>query len=149
MALGFREAGVAPSGDLPSKTPSGITLPMLLSKAKSSVAAGKLCLEHGHADSAVSRAYYAMFQGAQVALAHAGFHRAEWTHAGLQATFTNELTRRRKILPPSLASNLNRALRLRLTADYSNIGLSLNQAAQVLSWAEEFLRHVEEVMRHG
>lgn len=90
-----------------------------------------------------------MFQAAQVVLAQAGFHRAEWTHAGLQSTFANELTRRSKLLPPALAIYLNGGLRLRLTADYSDIELSLNQAARVLTWAEEFLRRVQEVIGDG
>jgi uncharacterized protein (UPF0332 family) len=47
-------------------------------------------------NSAVSRAYYAMFQAAQVALELEGMHRATWSHPGLQAAFTTELMHRRK-----------------------------------------------------
>lgn len=122
---------------------------MLLSKAKSSVAAARLCLEHGHLDSTASRAYYSMFQAAQVALGHVGLRRAEWPHGGLQAAFANELTRRRKLLPSHLAENFNATLRLRQTADYREVEVSRHQATLALAWAEEFLRRVEEVLRHG
>jgi uncharacterized protein (UPF0332 family) len=118
-------------------------------KARSSVAAARLCLAHGHADSAGSRAYYGMFQAAQVAVERAGFGRGEWTHAGLQATFANELTRRRKLLPGSLAGRLQRALRLRITADYTSAEVSRSQATRVLAWADEFLARIEEITRHG
>lgn len=122
---------------------------MLLPKAKSSVAAARLCLEHGHPDSAVSRAYYGMFQAAQVALAHVGLRRAEWTHGGLQAAFVNELTRRRKLLPVHLSRYLHEALALRQIADYREIEASRRRAGLALSWAEEFLGRVEEVLQHA
>ena len=122
---------------------------MDLAKARSSVAAARLCLEHGHADSAVSRAYYAMFQGAQAALGQIGFDRTRWSHAGLQATFANELTRRRKRLPKILRTYLNEALDLRITADYGLTGLSVRQAARVVGWAEEFLARVGGMTQDG
>ncbi len=46
---------------------------------------------------AASRAYYAMFQAAQVALEAAGAGRVQWSHAALQAAFTTGLIRRSKV----------------------------------------------------
>jgi len=46
--------------------------------------------------SCASRAYYAMFQAAQVALRMVQVGRAEWTHGALQAALVTELIRRRK-----------------------------------------------------
>ncbi|MBM4264024.1 MAG: HEPN domain-containing protein [Deltaproteobacteria bacterium] len=66
-------------------------------KATESLEAAGLCYDKGLYNSAVSRAYCAMYQAAQYALERAGFKRVEWTHSGLQATFANELTRRQKL----------------------------------------------------
>ena len=70
---------------------------MDIAKADESLKAAEHCYSEGLNNSSVSRAYYSMYQAAQTALEAAGIRRAEWTHAGLQATFANELTRRRKL----------------------------------------------------
>jgi hypothetical protein len=56
-----------------------------------------------------------MYQAARAALEAAGILLAEWTHAGLQATFANDLTRRRKLYSAFLARDLNVVQDLRLT----------------------------------
>ena len=79
---------------------------MEMAKAEESLNAAELCYAQGFYNSSTNRAYYAMFQAAQVALETAGFMRPEWSHAGLHATFANELTRRRKQFAPVLARDL-------------------------------------------
>src|SRR5215468_3651576 len=69
---------------------------MEMAKAEESLNAAELCYAQGFYNSSTNRAYYAMFQAAQVALETAGFMQPEWSHACLHATFANELTRRRK-----------------------------------------------------
>ena len=61
---------------------------MQLERVLESLRAAELCLEADLANSAASRAYYAMFQAAQVALEAAGITRPQWSHPGLQAAFT-------------------------------------------------------------
>ena len=73
---------------------------MEITKAEESLKAAESCYKEGLHNSSVSRAYYSMYQAAQTALEAAGIVRTEWTHAGLQATFANELTRRRKLHSP-------------------------------------------------
>jgi uncharacterized protein (UPF0332 family) len=73
---------------------------MDIAKADESLKATERCFHEGLYNSSVSRAYYSMYQAAQTALEAAGLLRTEWTHAGLQATFANELTRRRKLYSP-------------------------------------------------
>jgi len=90
---------------------------MEIAKAEESLQAAALCEAQGLYNSLASRAYYAMFQVAQVALEAAGFACPEWSHGGLQATFANELTRRRKLYPSSFASDLAILIDLRHTAD--------------------------------
>jgi Uncharacterized conserved protein related to C-terminal domain of eukaryotic chaperone, SACSIN len=50
---------------------------MELAKVEESLKAAELCYKAGLYNSSVSRAYYAMFQAAQVALEKAGFKRSE------------------------------------------------------------------------
>ena len=77
---------------------------MEMAKAEESLNAAELCCAQGFYNSSTNRAYYAMFQAAQVTLETAGFMRPEWSHAGRHATFANELTRRRKQFAPVLGS---------------------------------------------
>lgn len=108
-----------------------------------------MCLDHGYFNSSVSRVYCAMFHAAQAALANAGFYRTEWSHAGLQAAFSNELTRRRKVYAPQLVRYLVKCLEFRLSADYGSLDMTRRQAAQTLRWASEFLDRVGERARNG
>lgn len=70
---------------------------MDIERAQESLKAAQLCLQKGLANSAASRAYYAMFQAAQVAMSVVGSPQSEWSHHGLQADFVTELIRRRKM----------------------------------------------------
>ena len=60
---------------------------MSLEKAEEFQKAAQRCLEEGWYNSAVNRAYYAMFQAARAALATAGIDRPWWRHGSLQAIF--------------------------------------------------------------
>ena len=120
-----------------------------LDRAKESMRAAELCLETGVVNSASSRAYSAMFQGAQVALAHIGVTRPAWSHPALQAVFTTELIHRRKLLPAKLRDYLSSGLAVRQAADYGRAGVSLKVAQRMVRRAGEFLRAVEEVLSHG
>jgi uncharacterized protein (UPF0332 family) len=100
-------------------------------------------------NSAVSRAYYAMFQAAQAALEAAGFSRPEWSHASLHATFANEITRRRKQSSPVFARDLTIVLELRHTADYRDSDLSKKQAARALSKARALVNAVKRRISRG
>jgi hypothetical protein len=90
-----------------------------------------------------------MFWAAQVALARVGVSRSEWSHPALQASFVNELIRRRKLYSSLFGPYLNRALQLRLDADYRPKGVSLKQAAQVVRWAQEFVATLTGGVTHG
>jgi uncharacterized protein (UPF0332 family) len=122
---------------------------MEITKAEESLRAADFCYSQGCYNSSASRAYYAMFQAAQVALEAAGFTRPEWSHAGLHATFANELTRRRKQYAATLARDLTIVQELRHTADYRNHDLSERQGARALRKAREFVNIVKERISHG
>jgi uncharacterized protein (UPF0332 family) len=122
---------------------------MEIIKADESLRAAEYCYNESLYNSSVSRAYYSMYQAAQVALEAAGLVRPEWSHAGLQATFANELTRRRKLYSPFLARDLNIVQDLRHTADYRDSGVSRRQAARALGKAREFVVAVRKGASHG
>jgi uncharacterized protein (UPF0332 family) len=122
---------------------------MEIGKAEESLTAAELCYAQGLYNSAANRAYYAMFQAAQVALETAGFLRPEWSHAGLHATFANELTRRRKHFAPGLARDLPIVQELRHTADYRNHHVSARQATRALSKARAFVQAITRSHSHG
>jgi hypothetical protein len=56
---------------------------MDLVRAQGSLRAAHLCLEQRLFDSAVNRAYFAMFQAAIATLEEQGTKRTEWTHKGV------------------------------------------------------------------
>jgi len=122
---------------------------MHLNRAQESLNAARLCLDEDLVNSAASRAYYAMFQAAQVALGTAGFARAEWSHPGLQAAFTTELIQRRKIYPAVFRDYLSSGLGVRQAADYGRAGVSKKIAYRVVRRAASFVSTVQEVTQHG
>lgn len=108
--------------------------------------AADLCLEHNLVNSAASRAYYAMFQAAQVALEAEGFVRLEWSHRHafrLQPTAHSS----KEVLPTGFLELPNfRALTVRQAADYGEAGISLKIARRQLRRARVFMERIEEVV---
>jgi len=101
---------------------------MEIGKADESLRAADYCYKEGLYNSSVSRSYYSTYQGSQVGLEAAGFVRAEWSHSGLQATFANELTRRRKLYSPFRARDFKYR-----TGSQAHCGLSGCQREQKAS----------------
>jgi uncharacterized protein (UPF0332 family) len=119
---------------------------MSLEKAEECLKAAQRCLEERWYNSAVSRAYYAMFQAARAALASTGIVRPWWSHGALQATFSTELVRRRKLYPPSFVHHLTDAMELRHTADYSDVQVPPRRATRLVGAAGQFVNRVKEVI---
>jgi uncharacterized protein (UPF0332 family) len=120
-----------------------------VAKAEESLRAADLCYSPGLCNSSVSRAYHAMFQAAKAAYEAAGFTRPEWSHAGLHATFANELTRGRKQFAPVFARDLTIVLDRRHTADYRDNELSRKHAARVLSKTRAVVSPIKRRSSHG
>lgn len=121
----------------------------MLNKARESLQAAELCYSHKLYNATANRAYYAMFQAVIAALHAAGIQPTgeQWSHAGLQAAFTLELTRRRKLYAASLSTMLKDSLSLRNIADYKPASISERLANQTLRWAREFLKQVEQKVK--
>jgi len=120
-----------------------------LDRAQESLKAAQLCLREGLVNSAASRAYYAIFQAAQVAMKIAGSPRDEWSHAGLQSAFVRELIHQRKIYPAVFRDYLSSGLRMRHVADYRREGVSRKTAQRLVHRADSFVTAVEEKVHHG
>ena len=87
QAIGQRSSGGQERFD--ERMPDRYASRMDIARAQESLHAAELCLQTGLVNSAVSRAYYAMFQAAQVALETEGIRRPTWSHPSVQAMFTN------------------------------------------------------------
>jgi uncharacterized protein (UPF0332 family) len=122
---------------------------MTLDRAQESLRAAELCLREQFINSATSRAYYAMFQAAQVALRAAHIGRTEWTHSALQAAFVTELIRRRKLYPGAFAEYLSSGLHSRQLADYSAGGVSRRVAQRLVRRAATLVAAVEKEVNDG
>jgi uncharacterized protein (UPF0332 family) len=122
---------------------------MSLEKADEFLQTAQHCLQEGWYNSAVNRAYYAMFQAARAALAAVALERPQWSHSGLHAAFATELVRRRKRYPLACVHALMEAMELRHLADYSDVAISRRQATRAVQAAETFLARVREETRHA
>ncbi len=115
---------------------------MFIERAQEGLEAAQLCLEKNLFHSATSRAYYATFWAAQVALAAIGVKRSEWSHPDLQSTFATKLVRRRKRYPKHFGPRFYEIFQLRLDADYRWKGVSRRKATRAVGWAREFVTTV-------
>ncbi len=97
-------------------------------------------------NSAASRAYYAMFQAAQIALEAEGFARTEWSHRGLHSSFNQQLIQQKKAYPGVFRNYLTSALTIRQAADYGEAGISAKIAQRQLRRAKAFVETVQEVI---
>jgi len=117
---------------------------MDIQRARSTLRSAQLCLQQEFLDSAVSRAYFAIFQMAVCALERRGVKRTEWTHKGVHSEFVQTFARRRKIVPANFAGALPALMDLRHMADYRQPGVSQRQAKRAIRVAEQFLQTVEK-----
>jgi len=120
-----------------------------LNRAHESLNAAELCLKESFVNSAASRAYYAMFQAAQVALEAEGLARTEWTHRGLHSSFNQDLIYRKKAYPRVFRNYLTSALTVRQAADHGEPGVSAKIAERQVRRAKAFVETVKEVTSHG
>ncbi len=122
---------------------------MELARAIESLKAAELCLGEVLVNSSASRAYYAMFQAAHIALESEGLVRSEWSHKGLHSSFNQDLIRQKKLYPRVLRDYLTSALAVRQAADYGEAGVSAKIAQRQSRRAEAFIKSVEEVISRG
>jgi uncharacterized protein (UPF0332 family) len=99
-------------------------VPEHLHKARAFLQDAQLCVDHGRYDSAVSRAYYAMFRAAIALLAHDGDVRPGWNHGRLATILRERMVQTRTRLEFRDVQELENAYASRLIADYRDRRLS-------------------------
>jgi len=114
------------------------------SEAKENLKAAELLFANELYNASANRAYYAAFHAAISALADAGIPIERIGHDVLQAKFSGELIRKRKIYPNKFRSYLMDLQSVRDDADYELIFISKKVAKRHLKKAKEY---VEALLR--
>jgi uncharacterized protein (UPF0332 family) len=112
-----------------------------LRKALESLRAAELLLEAGLYDAAASRAYFAVYHAARVALRHEGFLDPEG-HEPLQAQFNGRLTEHQKVYPGQRGV-MNKLFGFRVKADYKASSVSRKEAERRTRDARSFVLAVQ------
>jgi uncharacterized protein (UPF0332 family) len=116
----------------------------LLEKAEKSLAAAHLLIEGGHADFAVSRAYYAMFYAAQALLLKKGLSFSK--HSAVISVFGREFVKSGEVAL-DLHRFLIEASDSRKVSDYDIAGKIERQDAQVhINRARQFLQSIAQLL---
>ncbi|MEW5848981.1 MAG: HEPN domain-containing protein [Myxococcota bacterium] len=115
-----------------------------LAKAEQMLGAARVLMQAGYADSAVSRACYAVFHAACALLASVG--RVTRSHDGVRSLVVEHFIRPGK-LEARFARILSRMGADRNDADYDAVGFfTTEDAAQDIQHAEEFLAAVKSLL---
>ncbi len=115
-----------------------------LNKAKENLTAARICFDNGLYNACANRSYYAALHAVVAALAHRGISRDKIDHGQVQADFSGELIKRRKVYPSRFKSCLPDLQFVRNQADYSSESVSRQRAYKRLSLSEEFVGFIEK-----
>ncbi len=117
----------------------------LLSKARKKIASAKVESNSGFYDDAISRAYYAVFHGAQALLLSKGM-RAR-SHKGLLNLFGLHFVQP-GVIEREYAMTLNELRNSRENSDYDVfIEFTLVEAEAAISRSEKFLSRIEAILK--
>lgn len=116
-----------------------------LSKAARAIGAAELLLKQGDAESAASRAYYAMFYTAQALLTGKGLTFRK--HAGVHSAFGEHFVKTGKF-DAAFHRWLLEAFSQRLQADYGiEIQLDSDDVLEVIDHVKKFLQKAEDYLQ--
>ena len=119
-----------------------------LKKAENSLKAAQLCSDNGLYDDAANRSYFAVLQIAIGLLRkHSLFPVTRRLHAWVQANFSKEFIRKRKIFPQRMAGYLSDLRDQRETADYKLQFVSRKSGKVNVRKASEFYEMGQREMR--
>ena len=115
-----------------------------LEKARENLKVAEICFDKGFYNVCASRCYYAVFQSALVALTDRGLDVSRKSHKWVQATFSEELIKKRKIYPKRFKSHLMTMQMVRNQADYTVEPVSYKTASRKISKAKDFVKATGE-----
>lgn len=113
----------------------------LIRKARRAVESAQLLYEADDVDGACSRAYYAMFDAARAALLASGCQvppGISKTHGGVISLFSEHLVKTGEV-PVEMGKSLNRALEVRLVADYRGDSVGLEDTKKLVEQSSGFV----------
>ncbi len=113
----------------------------LMQKAVRAVASARILYKAKDVDGACSRAYYGMFDAARAALLVSGSPvppEVSKTHSGVITLFSKHLVKTGEI-SIDMGKALNRALEVRLIADYRGESVGLEDTRKLVDQASEFV----------
>lgn len=117
----------------------------LLAKASRAIQSSRTLLDSGDPESAVSRAYYAMFYVAEALLGEKGLRFRK--HGGVHGAFGEHFAKT-GTLDPKYHRWLLEAFNKRITADYGVENLVTDQEVErIMEQAREFLREARRYLR--
>jgi uncharacterized protein (UPF0332 family) len=114
---------------------------VLYSKALRFAQDARNSLDDGSADSAVNRAYYAMFNAARAFLDSQGVSIAAASHGAVLQLFGRHAIKTGKI-EPEFGRQLNRAMEARSVADYDGVNVAVADARVHVEAAEKFVDRI-------
>ena len=124
-------------------------VPEHLHKARTFLQDAQLCLEHARYDSAVSRAYYAMFRAAIALLEHHGDVRPGWNHGRLERALRRSMVSIRALLQDGEVDELKDTYALRIVADYEDREIGSHEAQARFSAASRFVVKIEGIISNA
>lgn len=117
----------------------------LLERAKRYIKSAAMLLEDGDYESAVSRAYYAMFFSAQAVLLTKSLSFS--SHKGVISAFGEHFVKT-DVLPKEMGRELNRAFEKRQIGDYEyTFVISQGEAEEILRNGKEFVEKITEYLK--
>lgn len=113
-------------------------------KAEENLTAARICFDAGLYNASANRAYYAALQAVIAVLAHNGIHRDRIDHGQVQADFSGELIKRRKIFPARFKSYLSDMQFIRDKADYTQKNVGIKITERMLTKLKELVELIQE-----
>lgn len=119
-----------------------------LQKARAFLQDAQLCVDHRRYDSAVNRAYYAMFRAAIALLEHYGDVRPGWNHGRLEQALRRRMARESGPVHDEDIREFSSVYALRVIADYRDGPITSQEAQTSLDAVYRFVAKIEGVI-HG
>lgn len=113
-------------------------------KSRENLRAAAILFEQEMFNACANRAYYAAMHAATAALADAGISLYRVSHDAIQASFSGQLIRRRKIYPGRFRSYLLDLQSVRDDADYKLVFVSEKEARRQLQKAQEYVEAIHQ-----
>lgn len=117
-----------------------------IAKSRENLAVAEWCFLQRHHNACANRLYYAMFQAGFAVLLKYGIvpPKGKIGHGWLQANFSQQLIKKRKLFPAKFRSYLNDAQAVRNIADYEPFHVRNRVILREIKKTREFLQAIDK-----